>query len=1057
MLISKTFINRKNTTIVIAIILVILGVISIFTLPVAQLPDISPPTVSVRASYIGANAQTVEETVTTLLENAINGTPGMMYMTSTSSNDGSCNITVTFNIGMDADIAALDVQNRVNLAMPSMPDEVRRTGVTVRKRSNDMLMVLAVNSPEGTHDKAFLDNYLNIYLLPELSRVEGVGDVNAFSQDYSMRVWLDPSKMGALHITAGQVLQAIQEQNQQVPAGIVGAAPAQRNQAFEYNVKVNGRLSTPEEFGNIVVATNQQDGSLVRLKDIGRVALGTFSYGRENFADGKTGSGMAIYLEPGANALSTAERVEAKMNDLSKTFPPDVKWLMPFETTSFVSISIHEVVETLLIALLLVAFVVFIFLENWRATLIPVLVIPVSIIGAFLFLNLFGFSINTLTLFGFVLAIGIVVDDAIVVVEAVQHHIDADKMSPKDATFKAMSEVEAPVIAIGLILAAVFVPVAFIPGVSGRLYQQFALTIAFSVLISAFLALSLTPALCSVMLRPEKFNKKSRGLNWFFFHFNKWFQKETDRYTRGVRFAVRKTPYVVVILLIIFAVTFVLFRKVPTTFIPQEDMGGLIVSLELPDAASSERTLAVTKKINTILLDDSAVAHFMGVTGFNMAAGGAAKPNAATFFVSLKPWDTRYERGESMNAVVARLQAQFSQISQAQVITIPSPTLRGFGTSSGFSFVLEQRGAGSVQDLAQVTGKMVAAANQQPDIARAYAFFSAATPQYDVQVDRDKIKRMGISIGDVFTALQTFLGGSYVNDFTRFQRNFRVMVQADTTFRSKISALSGYYVSNSSGDMVPLSSLIKATKSFGPPVINHYNLYRSVEIDGNSQQGYSSGDAINTMEKVAAGVLPAGYSYEWTNISLQEIIAGNKTMLIFMLSILFVFLLLTALYESWSVPFSVLLAVPVALFGSIVALWLSGQQNSVYSQIGLITLIGLAAKNAILIVEFAKERVDKGMQVIPATLAAVKLRFRPILMTSFAFIFGVLPLIFAKGAGAVSRVNIGFTVLGGMIAATALGVISVPVLYVLITRISQKKSRTKASAPPEPGPGNPEG
>ncbi len=1043
MLISKTFINRKNTTIVIAIILVILGVISIFTLPVAQLPDISPPTVSVRASYIGANAQTVEETVTTPLENAINGTPGAMYIQSTSSNDGSCNISVNFNIGTDPDIAALDVQNRVNLALPSMPEEVRRTGVTVRKRSNDMLMVLAINSPNSTHDRAFLNNYLNIFLVPELSRVEGVGDVTAFSQDYSMRVWLDPTKMGALRISTGQVLQAIQEQNQQVPAGIIGAPPAQGSQAFEFNVKVNGRLSTPEEFGNIIVATNKADGSLVRLKDIGRVALGTFSYAVETMPDGKDGAGMAIYLEPGANALSTAERVEKRMNELSKSFPSDVSWIMPFETTSFVSISIHEVVETLIIALLLVAFVVFIFLENWRATLIPVLVIPISIIGAFLFLNLFGFSINTLTLFGFVLAIGIVVDDAIVVVEAVQHHIDADKMTPREATFKAMSEVEAPVIAIGLILAAVFVPVAFIPGVSGRLYQQFALTIAFSVLISAFLALTLTPALCSIMLRPEKFNKKSKGLNWFFYHFNRWFQRETGRYTRGVRFAIRKTWAIIVVLLAVFAVTFFLFRKVPTTFIPQEDMGGLIVSVELPDAASTERTKAVTEKINNILLSDSAVAHFMGVTGFNFAAGGAAKPNAATYFVSLKPWSVRYAKGENMNVVVGKLQAQFSQLSGARIISIPSPTLRGFGTSSGFSFVLEQRSTGSVQELAQVMGKVIGSANQQPEIQQAYAFFSAATPQYNVQVDRDQCKRMGVAIGDVFSTLQTFLGGAYVNDFTRFQRNFRVMVQADTTYRSKIDELSNYYVANSSGDMVPLSSLVTITQSSGPPVINHYNLYRSVEIDGTAKQGYSSGDAIRAMENVATKVLPAGYSYDWTNISLQEIIAGNKTLLIFMLSILFVFLLLTALYESWSVPFSVLLAVPVALFGSIVALWLSGQQNSVYSQIGLITLIGLAAKNAILIVEFAKERVDKGMQVIPATLEAVKLRFRPILMTSFAFIFGVLPLIFAKGAGAVSRVNIGFTVLGGMLAATILGVISVPVLYVLITRMAQKKNRLK--------------
>jgi HAE1 family hydrophobic/amphiphilic exporter-1 len=1049
--VSKVFINRKNTTIVIAIILVILGVISIFTLPVAQLPDISPPVVSVRASYIGANAQTVEQTVTTPIENQINGVPGAMYIQSTSANDGSSSITVTFKVGTDPDIAALEVQNRVNLAIPSIPSDVSRTGVIVRKRSNDMLMVIALNSPKGTHDRNFLDNYLNIYLLPELSRVEGVGDANAFSQDYSMRVWLDPDKMASLGITTNQVLAAIQEQNQQVPAGIVGAPPASSTQAFEYNIKVNGRLQTPEEFADIIVATNPQTGALVRVKDIGRVALGSFSYAIDIKADGKNGTGMAIYLAPGANALETADRVMAKLNELSQSFPPDVHYLVPFETTSFVSISIHEVVETLLIALLLVAFVVFIFLENWRATLIPVLVIPVSIIGAFLFLNLFGFSINTLTLFGFVLAIGIVVDDAIVVVEAVQHHIDADHMSPREATLKAMTEVQAPVIAIGLILAAVFIPVAFIPGVSGRLYQQFALTIAFSVLISAFLALTLTPALCSVMLRPDKFSERSHGLNKFFFYFNRWFTKTTDHYANGVKNAIHRMPLILAILVVIFGVTYYLFEKVPTTFIPQEDMGALIISAELPDASATGRTQEVAAQINQILLSDSdAVSHFMGVTGVNFAAGGAIKPNAATYFVSLKPWDERYDKGLTMEKVIGGLQARFAGISSARIICIPSPTLRGFGTSSGFSFILEQHSGESVDELNGVLQKFLAAANQRPEIQQAYAFFSAATPQYNVHVDRDKCKQMGVAIGDVFSALHTFLGGSYVNDFTRFERNFRVMVQADTAFRSDINDLSHYYVSSRTGEMVPLTAVTTSNKTAGPPVINHYNLYRSIEVDGTASPGYSSGDAIKALQEVATQVLPANYGYEWSNISLQEIEAGNKTLMIFMLSLLFVFLLLTALYESWSIPFSILLAVPVALFGSILALALTHQQNSVYSQIGLITLIGLAAKNAILIVEFCKERVDNGMPLIPATLEAVKLRFRPILMTSFAFIFGVLPLCVATGAGAASRVNIGFTVLGGMLTATLVGIFSVPVLYVLITRLITRKKHPSGDEPEPP-------
>lgn len=1041
--VSDIFIKRKNTTIVIAIIIVILGVISIFSLPVAQLPDIAPPTVSVRATYIGANAQTVEETVTTPIEQQINGTPGAMYISSSSSNNGSSNITVTFEIGTDPDVAALDVQNRVNLALPSLPSDVTRTGVIVRKRSNDMLMVLALNSPNETHDKVFLDNYLNIFLVPELLRVPGVGDVNAFSGDYSMRVWLNPEKMAAMGIASGQVLQAIQEQNQQVAAGIVGASPSSSDQAFEYNIKVNGLLSTPEEFSNIVIAANPKNGSLVRIKDVGNVALGSFSYATNVKADGKTGTGMAIYLSPGANALATADLVMDRMKELSKSFPTDVQWLVPFETTSFVKLSIDEVVETLIIALILVAFVVFIFLENWRATLIPLLVIPISIIGTFLFLYLFGFSINTLTLFGFILAIGIVVDDAIVVVEAVQHHIDVNKLSPKAATDRAMNEVQAPIIAISLILAAVFIPVAFIPGVSGRLYQQFALTIAFSVLISAFLALSFTPALCSIMLREDKLNKKSKGLNRLFYYFNAWFTRTTERYAKGVRFSIRKTPFVAVIILILFGLTFLLFKKVPTTFVPQEDMGSLIIAVELPEASSSVRTAEVAEQINQILLDDSAINHYMAVTGFNVAAGGA-KSNAATYFVSLKPWNVRYKRDESIGKVIGKLQGKLGALKSATAVIIPSPTLRGFGTSSGFSLMLEQRGGGSVDELSGVMQKFLAAANKRPEIQRAYSFFTPSTPQYNVQVDRDKAKQMGVSIGSVFNAMQTYMGGTFVNNFNLFSRVYRVMVQADTSFRSNIKDLEHYYVPNQAGDMVPLSALVSVSLSGGPPVINHYNVYRSVEIDGTPTEGYSSGDAIKALQEVAAEVLPNGYGYEFSNISLQEIQAGNKTLMIFMLSILFVFLLLVALYESWSVPFSILLTVPMALLGSILALWLTGQQNSVYSQIGLITLIGLAAKNAILIVEFAKDRVDAGMPLLKATMEAVKLRFRPILMTSFAFIFGVLPLCLATGAGAAARVNIGFTVLGGMLVATLLGIYTVPTLYVMIARwAGQGKSSKK--------------
>lgn len=1049
--ISERFIKRKNTTIVIAIILVILGIISIISLPVAQLPDISPPIVAVRSNYIGANAKTVENTVTTPIENQINGVPGEMYMSSTSANDGTSSITVTFQVGTDPNIATVDVQNRVSQALPLIPSEVNRTGVSVVQRSNNMLMIIALKSPQNSHSVSFLENYLNIFVLPEVARVPGVGQAFAFSQDYSMRVWLNPAKMAAIGLTANQVISAIQEQNQQVPAGTVGAAPALPSQSFEYNLTVNGQLETPEQFGNIIVASNPANGSLVRLKDIAQINLGTFSYSTKTLADGVNGTGMAVYLAPGANALHTAELVEAKMAQLAKSFPSDVQWTMPFETVSFVKLSIHEVIITLLIALLLVAFVVFIFLENWRATAIPILVIPVSLIGAFLFLNLFGFSINTLTLFGFVLAIGIVVDDAIVVVEATQRNIDVSKMQPREATLQAMREVQAPIIAMSLILAAVFVPAAFIPGVSGRLYQQFALTIAFSVLLSAFLALTLTPVLCTLMLRPEKFNKSSKGINWFFYHFSSWFTKVTDHYSKGVRNAIRKTYVVMIALLLIFALTFYLFRTVPTTFIPQEDMGSLIIAAVLPEGASLERTEAVVDKINKVLLDDSTViGHFMGRAGMNFIGGGALEPNAASFWVSLKPWDERDAAGEGIGMVVKQLEAKFSQIHAARIVVIPSPTLQGFGTTSGFSFILEQRGGEDPGQFNQVLNKFLAVANKRPEIGRAYDFYIPFSPQYNVEVDRAKCKLMGVQVGDVFNALNTFMGGTFVNDFTRFEREFHVLVQADTSFRSSINDLSQYYVKNSQGQMVPLSALVTVDKTGGPPVISHYNLYRSTEIDGNAAPGYSSGDAIKALQEVAAQALPANFGYEFSNVSLQEIEAGNKTLMIFMLSVLFVFLLLVALYESWSVPFSILLTVPVALFGAILALWLSRQQNSVYSQIGLICLIGLAAKNAILIVEYAKERVDRGVPLITATLTAAKLRFRPILMTSFAFIFGVLPLCLATGAGAASRLNIGFTVVGGMLVATLLGIFTVPTLYVLITRWSygrKKLSRLEAAQP----------
>jgi len=1039
---SNIFLKRPVTAIVISIVIVIVGSLAILTMPVSQYPNITPPTVQITSNFTGADAQTVEQTTTTAIETQINGVPGMTYMQSNSANNGLSSITATLDIGADPNIVALDIQNRVGIATPALPAQVQRLGITTLKRNPSILMLVAIYSPKGSHNIPFMDNYANIFVRDALLRVPGVGDVFSRADNFSMRIWLQTDKLAQLGLTVNDVQNAINEQNLQVAAGSVAAPPQSSNSAYEFTVFTNSRLTTEKEFGDIVVRSNPSQNSIVYLKDVARIQLGKVSYTANSFVDGRRSAFLLVYQAPGSNALTTAEGVYKTMESLKKYFPADVAYTVPFESVTVVKVSIEDVVVTLGIALLLVTFVVFLFLQNWRSTLIPVLAIPVTIIGTFIFFIPLGFTINTLTMFGFVLAIGIVVDDAIVVVEAVQRYIDEEGYSARDATGRALKDITGPVIAIALILAAVFVPVGFIPGIVGRLYQQFAITIAISVLLSAFVALSLTPALCMLLLKPQNLSKKSTGLNKFFYWFDEGFHRMTLSYTLGVKGWIKKAPLVLVLLVCIVVGDVLLFKSKPTGFIPTEDDGRLYITFELPEASSTNRSLTVLDSMMKIAMNVPGVAHISALGGLNFITGGS-KSNSGTIFMQLKPWDERKEKSLQMMGVLTELNKRFSVIKEAKIVVIPPPAVPGLGNAGGFSIQIEQRQSNDdIKTFEKVVNGFVAAVNKQPEISNAFTFFSAHTPGYQVIVDRDKCKKLGLNITDVYNTMQMYMGSTYINQLNIYGRNFYVVAQADSSFRSDIKNIGQYYVKNMAGEMIPLSTVVSYKITESAPLISHFNIYRSAEIDGTAKQGFSSGQAIEALKRTAEQYLPEGYGYEFSGLSLQEIKSGSSAVYIFALSVLFVFLFLAALYESWSVPFSVLLAVPIGVFGAILALTLIPRlSNNVYAQIGLITLIGLSAKNAILIVEFAKERVDRGIPVVPATLEAVKLRLRPILMTSIAFILGVLPLALASGASSVARNTIGWTVLGGMIAATGLAIFIVPVLFVVITNLSYGKEK----------------
>ena len=1041
-MIANTFIKRPVTAIVISVVLMISGVISIFNLAVDQYPNISPPSVSVSGSYTGADAQTVEQTVAIPIEEQVNGTPGMEYMQSTNTNTGGMSIRVTFNIGTNVYVSALNVQNRVGIAQPLLPAVVSKLGLTVRASNPDQLMLVAIFSPEGTHSITFLDNYTNVFIEDAILRVPGVGDVQARTDQFAMRIWMNPDKMASYNITPGDVQNALGSQNVYVAAGAAGAPPQVSSQAHEIGILVNGMLSKPSDYEEIIVKSNPGTGKMVHLKDIARVELGKFTFSSNAFVDGKRCSLLMIYQAPGSNALQTADNVYAQLAQLKKSFPSDVDYKVPFEAITIIRVSMQEVIGTLLKALGLVAIVVLLFLQNLRSTIIPIFAIPVSILGTFCFFIPLGFTINTLTMFGFVLAIGIVVDDAIIVVEAVQHYIDDQHMSPKEATYQAMKEISAPVVAIALILAAVFVPVGFIPGIVGRLYQQFAITIAISVILSAFIALSLTPALCTLLLKAHDPNKKKNWVDKFFAWFDRGFEKFTARYVNGVRRSIKYSWVIVALLVVICGATWFMFKTKPSGFVPTEDGGRMFVTYQLADASSTTESVETMEKLMKIISSTPGIMHYTAVSGFNILNGGATS-NAGSMFIMLDPWDERTTPETQWPGIKTVIDKKVAAagIKNAQVNVAQPPPIRGIGIAAGFAFQIEQ--GSSTDDIyafEKVVQRFTAEAKKNPSTSTAVCYFSAHTPSYDLEVDRDKCQKLGVNISDVFTTMQAFMGSLFTNNFTLYNRTYHVVIQADTVYRALISNMDKYYVRNRDSTMVPLSTLINYKPAQAAPLITHFNIFRSAEVDGSIPPGFSSGQTLDDLRKLAARALPRGYTYDFSGLSYEEIKAGSLTVYIFIFCIVFVFLFLAALYESWSVPFSVLLAVPISAFGAILALWLvPALNNNVYAQIGLITLIGLSAKNAILIVEFAKIRVDRGEELIQSTLEAVRLRIRPIIMTSLAFILGVLPLALATGAGAASRNTIGVTVLGGMIASSTIAIFIVPVLYVLFTRMSYGK------------------
>jgi HAE1 family hydrophobic/amphiphilic exporter-1 len=1039
-MISKVFVSRPKFAFVISIFLTLTGLLAIPFLPVSEFPDLAPPQINVNTSYPGASAEIVKDVVAQVIETEVNGVEGMLYMSSKSANDGSYALNVTFNVGTDADMAQVNVSNRVQKAMANLPDEIKRQGVSVEKQSPNLLMAVNLFSPSGRYDNLFLNNYMGIYIKNNLARVNGVSKVNIIgAMDYSMRLWLDPNKMASLSITVNDVMQAIKEQNIQVAAGRIGAAPVNKEQRFQYTLKTKGRLSDPEEFKNIVLRA-ETDASIVLLGDVARVELGALSYDAAGFLNGKDSALLFINQSSDANALDVASGVKEELEKLAQSFPEGLEYTVLYDTTEFVDASIEEMYETLFIAVALVILVVYLFLQNIRQTLIPAIAIPVSLIGTFLFLLIFNLSLNTVTLFALVLAIGIVVDDAIVVVENVTRHIN-DGLAPKEATLKTMGEVSGPVIATTLVLLAVFAPTAVMPGITGKMYAQFSVTICIAVIISSINALTLSPALCSTLLKKEDGHTKS----WFKTTFNNGFDKLTENYSLLVSVLLKKVIFVATMFAMLLVFLWFAGANIPSSFVPQEDKKAIFVDISLPDGASLNRTdkqlQNMLKEIKTL----DGVSDIISASGYSIVSETVSS-NAGLMIVLLDDWNDRQSSQLHERTIVQKINHLLNrQFPGAQALAFSLPPLPGVGTVGGAEFNLQNTNGDTPEELAIVMSGFITNLNSQSEISHAYSGYRANVPQMFVEVDRIKAKSQGIPLNEIFVSLQTMLGGSYINDFNRYGKVFRVMVQADSQFRNSEDDIISFHVRNKTGEMVPLSTLVDVKPVLGPEYIGQFNLYTSAQINAFPASGYSSGEVINAIER-AVKQLPNGYSISWSGQTYQEIEAGNLAPIIFSLALVFTYLFLVAQYESWSIPFAIILSVPIAILGAFITLIIVGSDMNLYAQIGMVLLIGMACKNAILVVEFACQLRDSGYSIYDAALNAAKLRFRAVLMTAVSFILGIMPLVFASGAGAASRQSLGYVIFGGMLAASIVGTILVPVLYFVIQNIREKLNKTESTS-----------
>lgn len=1035
---ARFFVNRPIFASVISILIMVAGGVAIFVLPVAQFPEITPPMVQVTASYPGASPQVVADTVAAPIEQQVNGVEKMLYMQSTSARDGSYTLKVTFELGTDVDMATVLVQNRVGWAMSKLPPEVQRQGVITKKTSTSFVTILSLYSPGGSYGDLQLTNYVTTVIKDQISRLDGVGDVNVYpAKDYGMRIWLDPNRMEHNNLTTNEVVNALKSQNVQVTAGRIGQEPAPKGQAFDFNVSTLGRLVDPSQFEDIIVKTGE-GGSIVRIKDVGRVELGGKSYDSNSYYKGFPSATIIVYQSPGSNALNVADSVRNLMAGLKKDFPPDIDYRIIYESSDFVRASIHEVILTLVIAFILVFIVVFVFLQDWRATLVPATTIPVTIIGTFAIMYLLGFSINMLTLFGLILAIGIVVDDAIVVVENVDRNMVEHNLDSKEASIRAMDEITGAIIGITLVLMAVFVPASFLGGISGQLYRQFSLTIAFTTLLSAVNAMTLKPVQCSVWLRPRHGEK-----NYFFKQFDTVFNRITLAYTRVIEILVRRVPVMLMVWLAALGLTFFIFTKVPTGFLPPEDDGLIMINFQLPDGASLQRTDAVAKKIVAILGNTDGIVDYSVTSGNSILDGMGS--NLGLGFASLAPWDERLKKGLSKSAIMTELARKFSQIPEGIVFPFSRPPISGLGVSGGFELWLEDRGGVGIQAMAQVAQDFLAAANHDPNLKQANMTFRVDTPMIFADIDRVKAMSLKVPLQSVFDTLQSFLGSTYVNDFNQLGRTWQVMTQADARFRARPEDIHRLQVRNLSGEMVPLGTLLKADFITGPVRIDRYNMFPAVRLLGEPAAGVSSGQALKAMENLAAQILPNGMSYEWTGMAYQEKKVGGQIFVVFALAVLIVALILAAQYESWVDPVAVVTVVPLAVLGAVIGLTLRGMDNNLYTQVGLVLLVGLSSKNAILVVEFAREQQARGKPLLEAAVEGAKLRFRAILMTSLAFIAGVFPLVIATGAGAASREAVGTAVCFGMLGVTILGVFFTPALYVALQPLKVYFEKKKAA------------